>query len=405
MVIKNSNNIIIEWIVSFILLILILQDTFMIISPLFGYLDELFIVFILTLYLYKLLKNKKIPKIDLKILVLSLIVVTIGIISNYVFNYVTNFVYILVDIITIFKFVIIFLFFKSNFLFNIKNIKVLESVLFPYSLVMFVLAMQNLFTLNMTYEVRYGLPAFKYIFEAPGMVINQMICIIMVIRLASSNQNKRNYYRHAAVLLCLTTIVLTLRTRAFVFIFLYFLFYLISSKINTKNGKFYLLTSLVLTIPLALSQFSNYYYNDTPRSRFLKNSFYLIKKHFPLGSGFGSYGSAVAADNYSKLYYELGFNSYYGMGPNDNLFLHDNYWPMIFSQLGIIGTLFFLRLLYLIFSWVIINILHKKDNQVKAVLLSVVVSTVLTTFQSSSLAHYSIVPIFTLVMLGIVKYE
>lgn len=63
---------------------------------------------------------------------------------------------------------------------------------------------------------------------------------------------------------------------------------------------------------------------------------------FPLGAGFGMYGSAVAAQTYSPLYLELGFNSIYGLSPDSGAsYLTDTTWAAILGESGWIGTAFF----------------------------------------------------------------
>lgn len=64
--------------------------------------------------------------------------------------------------------------------------------------------------------------------------------------------------------------------------------------------------------------------------------------YFPLGAGFGTFGSDVAATQYSPLYKKYGFNSIYGMRQGETYFLNDNYWPMVMGQFGFFGTMLIL---------------------------------------------------------------
>ena len=125
----------------------------------------------------------------------------------------------------------------------------------------------------------------------------------------------------------------------------------------------------------------------------MKGAVYLVKEYYPFGTGFGTYGSASAAENYSQLYYLFGFNNYYGMKATETLFLHDNFWPMVFGQLGIFGGLVYSILIFYIFFKIFRSSILAKNNWVKTVLIATVVCLLITTIQSSSIVHYSIVPI------------
>ena len=59
---------------------------------------------------------------------------------------------------------------------------------------------------------------------------------------------------------------------------------------------------------------------------------------FPLGVGFGRYGSAVASSTYSPLYTELGYQRIYGMGEGERGgFLTDTFWPSVLAEAGVLG--------------------------------------------------------------------
>lgn len=74
--------------------------------------------------------------------------------------------------------------------------------------------------------------------------------------------------------------------------------------------------------------------------------------YFPVGSGFGSFGSlASIIDGYSPLYYEygvdkIGANSEQAVLDGQHTLL-DTFWPHIIAELGVFGTFFYL---YLAFS-------------------------------------------------------
>ena len=63
----------------------------------------------------------------------------------------------------------------------------------------------------------------------------------------------------------------------------------------------------------------------------------VANEYFPLGAGFGRYGSATAATHYSPEYFERGFDQIYGLNPNDPRFATDTFWPAVVGETGWLG--------------------------------------------------------------------
>jgi hypothetical protein len=74
----------------------------------------------------------------------------------------------------------------------------------------------------------------------------------------------------------------------------------------------------------------------SPRVLLYQGAFELASLHFPLGSGFGRYGSAVAIENYSPVYYQLGFAHVYGLAKGDE-YGQDAFWPAVVGEAGWLG--------------------------------------------------------------------
>jgi hypothetical protein len=58
--------------------------------------------------------------------------------------------------------------------------------------------------------------------------------------------------------------------------------------------------------------------------------------HFPLGVGFGRYGSWLSRVHYSPIYEAYGLDTVWGLGPGQN-FLTDTFWPMVLGETGVLG--------------------------------------------------------------------
>lgn len=61
----------------------------------------------------------------------------------------------------------------------------------------------------------------------------------------------------------------------------------------------------------------------SPRLILFKDGIKLMMEHFPFGTGFGSFGSSIAANYYSPIYERLGYQNNYGMSSEYSGFLTD----------------------------------------------------------------------------------
>ena len=111
-----------------------------------------------------------------------------------------------------------------------------------------------------------------------------------------------------------------------------------------------------------------------PRAVMMRKSFEVMQDHAPIGTGFGTFGSAEAGKHYSAVYVKYGFNDHfyvrdvrdlentmrliqedklltysYNLNPESYLYgqsyLSDHFWPIIFGQTGYLGTAVFLFIL------------------------------------------------------------
>ena len=87
----------------------------------------------------------------------------------------------------------------------------------------------------------------------------------------------------------------------------------------------------------------------TARTLMTIDSGKLALASFPLGVGFGRYGSAVAFSVYSPLYVELGYQRIYGMGEGKHGgFLTDTFWPSVLAETGVLGMVCYVTALILL---------------------------------------------------------
>lgn len=129
---------------------------------------------------------------------------------------------------------------------------------------------------------------------------------------------------------------------------------IIMLKIYAKKIGFEKPLSVGMMIPMAFggfllgyNQVKEYFIGSSSiRSILLKNAVVIMKRYFPLGSGFATYGSDQAFKHYSKLYYEFGYHYIYFLSPDNGAVANDNFWPMVMAQFGFFGLLLYLFLVY-----------------------------------------------------------
>ena len=108
------------------------------------------------------------------------------------------------------------------------------------------------------------------------------------------------------------------------------------------------IAAVVLGPPLVLvaaTTYNDYIGNGTREARTVLtvDGFKIAAEYFPGGAGFGRFGSAVAATNYSPEYVKLGYPNIWGLGRTavDGRFLTDTEWPAVIGEAGFIGALLF----------------------------------------------------------------
>lgn len=158
------------------------------------------------------------------------------------------------------------------------------------------------------------------------------------------------------------TFVIVFFTRSdlsFVGMMLVPLFYLMVEK-GGKIRWFYFVPVFALAAVLGFEEISRSLMNESaPRSLLYRYAFITSIACFPIGSGFGTYGSVMAAKYYSILYQNYGFQSLYGMSKDMTNFLLDSYYPMILGQFGILGCGVFFVFLYRILKKNVLTIENK----------------------------------------------
>lgn len=320
--------------VAFVLLIMVVLEALYNGS----YLDE--IVGVVSIA-YIIISARRLQRTDLITIILLVIVVAIGLVSNMIFQLNTSFFSILIDVLTQVK--LIFAFYAVKYFLSPSEKITVANILVPiaklFCLASFVCAIITQFAyIGMsTGEVRYGINVFNFIFDFNHQYTSTYMLVfgVLVCNTSMSEKVKKRYYVIALIsILFATKSPALMFTAVFVVLFFYF-------KKHERLSIWLLIPMAVIIIIAGTYQINEYLLNENSARRiFFEYAFKTANDHFPLGSGFATYGSEQASRIYSPLYYQYGFDQMWGLSPEYGMFLNDNYWPTVIGQFGWIGAIF-----------------------------------------------------------------
>ena len=321
-----------------------------------SYYDEAVAALFLGYFLLDLLIRAEIRTGDLIVCGLVLMITAAGLYANIRFGIQENRSAILLDIISHFKFAAIFLGVRTFC--RVNRVDYRSAVRIPallariYLAVIFVFGVLNLFVnLGMYGDYRYGLRTYAFIFGTPGIVTNTVLFMIALFLMETALEPEKTNRIWFAV--STAVLVMVLKSRSLILAAVFVILY-VSLIIEKKQGMI-LRTAVICAAAgvIGFPQYEKYFVNGVqvnlgkaPRLLFLQGGIQLFQEYFPFGTGFGTFGSSSAASHYSSLYYMLGFNSVAGMTPNNPKYLNDTFWPMILGQLGLVGTIPYVLLLF-----------------------------------------------------------
>ncbi|MGN0318106.1 MAG: O-antigen ligase family protein [Lachnospira sp.] len=172
---------------------------------------------------------------------------------------------------------------------------------------------------------------------------------------------KNDHNRNIVFMLMASFIgIMTFRGKAIGFFFVYWLMYILIVVLRSKKYLSVIGVGAIVAVILAREKIYVYFLGGNvyqPRLILLKDGIKLMLEHFPLGTGFATFGSIIATNYYSPLYEKLGYLEIYGLNKEFSGYLSDSFWPIIFAQFGLIGTIFFV--------WVVIYFFRKTVKMLK----------------------------------------
>ena len=365
----------------FVIIYLFISEILSLHINFFRYSDEIVTV-ILTIYLLFIFFTKKVylPKEITRILVMYIAISVIGLVSNYVNGIQENFYVIILGMISFLKLFICSLAFiiiinkeKARAILNFLN-KPAKIILI---LGLVFMCMSQALAIGMRGSKGFGVWGFNFIFGYEHVYSVVILFLILIIYGIENNKNKLFYLIIAMIQMVSTTKGPSIIWAASI------LFLLIYMKKRNKIKIGIVIALGIVSVFLGSYQITNYFMNENaPRYLFYKYGAVTANRYFPLGAGFSTFGSDMAAENYSKLYDEYGFDGLYGMSRDDKSFLNDNFWPMIYGQFGWIGLILAISIVFNVFK----IIQSSKMNGVKkGLVFSVFFYTLLHSLGSSIL--------------------
>lgn len=210
--------------------------------------------------------------------------------------------------------------------------------------------------------------------------------------------NKKYLYSFLGIL-CAIGVVISLRRKTIISLIIVFIFFIVFflNKNNRKYVLFFGICGFLLLLTVFNEQiiylfqqgFAHYYGDEyySPRNILLFESISLANSTFPLGEGYGTFGSWMSRVNYSDLYIELGLYKNYGMTEDNGIYLTDTYWPMIIAELGWIGFTSVVLLWFSILRRLVIN--FKQSSKPKYRVFHCAASLVLVQVLCESIASPS----------------
>lgn len=330
--------------------ILIFQSVIQQYIKIFQYFDEmlaLLIAIVSAIYIIKKKGKIVINKYNICIVSLILIVVLIGLYSNIEYGY-QNIKYVLADLIVFIKFFIVYLGFEfiakdsiKKFSKTIlKNVKIITVFLFILTIINYI------FKIFPIFDYRYRIPSNQLFFEHPSTLAWCCVSLmVMLIRLEKLNKNNCIYISMLIIIL-----MTTLRSKAVAFASVSIIILLYIKLSNNKINTWKVIFIGVICIAIGYKQIYYYFMNEnSARAVLLGTSIEIANDYFPLGTGFGTFGSYFSGESYSPVYEMYGINDIWGLRQENPNFISDSFWPMVLGQFGYIGALLYMLCIVIIY--------------------------------------------------------
>ncbi len=332
---------------SIIILLFVFQSPLESVSAIFSYIDELAscFAFILIIMHYGLAKRKICCKAVFFSLMCLIIFVISGLSGNFLYKY-QPLSLVLIDLLTNLKFFLVlatgYLLFVNISWETLKEYALLASK--TASTILFLVFLADWIFDIYSWEVRYGIRSVVLFYPHSTYLAGALVFLLAMLTVF--------YAKHNLIYIGmdLFMLLLTLRSKAIaaVVVYLFLFWYVLRRQKQIRFRQLLLIGAAAAA--LAWEQVCFYYIllaNHSARSIMTMTSFQILADYFPIGTGFATFASHSAAENYSPVYLLYGFMDIDELSPaNPNAFLDDTFWPIVIGQTGFLGTAAYLLTLF-----------------------------------------------------------
>lgn len=188
-------------------------------------------------------------------------------------------------------------------------------------------------------EIRYGIMSLRLYFGLYTLLAASLFIISAIfLRLTE-------YYGDKVIpwlLMNMTMIFLTLRTKAMVGGFILVILFLVVCRKRRRIPLIAWVVIAAIAVLVSMNQVTYYFVElggESARSALNTTAPMVAKDYFPLGSGWASFASGFSTEPYSPVYRAYGIDQVWGMSPEKHDYITDCFWPCILAQTGIFGTI------------------------------------------------------------------
>ena len=341
-----------EKISSFIMILLLFQEVLSNKISIITYLDEGLCIISYLITIMILLKNKKVTlsKYEIKAFICLNIFIVIGLISNLWYEIVPM-KYAIISILMTVKAYIIY--FNCRIIFKSYNVgvEILDLIVKILKYTIYLLALIAILNIPFNFlkisDVRFGINCVSIVFSHVTEMAFFVVISVMIIIFYQGYKNKPE--NNTKVIIASTIlIVFSGRSKAISFFIMFLIVYNYANILKKFSLKSFIII-LPLGVYLAAPRIASQLIDDGARGLLYRGAINQAYDKFPLGSGFGTFGSHISRVIYSPIYYLYGFENIWGLSPQKPDFIADTYWAMIIGEGGWIGFILVGAMLYFIF--------------------------------------------------------
>ncbi|MCC2844792.1 MULTISPECIES: hypothetical protein [Clostridium] len=368
--------------------------------PSISWFDEVITIILFILTIINFVKYPIQKKSYLRIYIYLIFLIIIGLAGNYIYDIQKSPIAIIKDIVALLKFFIVYIY-AERYISLKKSQKIIKKILKfvrIYLIFLMIFAIINQFTnIGMDSGYRGVIKTYMFMYSHSTFMVASVIAVSSIL---IGDGIKKNW-----LYLCMATIILcfSMRAKAFIYIITVSILYIV------VNGKYHFINHhsikktsnrllktgvLIAVVGLIINRDKITAYWDwglmAARPALYIVGFKIMFDYFPLGSGFGTFGSSISGEFYSSLYYKYGIQNTSGLIKSEGYkYMADTYWPYIIAQYGLVGMILYMLGLYEILKLIIQD--TKSDTDCFIASISLFIYLIISCFVESGFTNASII--------------